>query len=167
MNHSHCKSLGFYSIAIVSVFLLFQTISAYGETNLKAPLVVKSQYNLMLTDLPKCKKSQELILKIQQSGIYLTAYLLPKKSNGKSQKKYQTNYLFSGILKNKKMILSGEIDKNILCNIASFQKPKLNSAKLQMQLVKPGNFIGQLTVNNNPVTLKVTAIPHKISSNHQ
>jgi hypothetical protein len=39
MSHFNAKTLSFYGIAIGSVLLLFKTVSAYGETKLKAPLM--------------------------------------------------------------------------------------------------------------------------------
>lgn len=162
MNYSHFKSLALYGIAIVSVFLLFKTVSIYGETNLKAPLVIKGRYRLVLAeDLPNCKKSKNLILNIQQSGIYLNAYFLPANINTEILNKYQSNYSLSGILRNKKLSLSGKIDRGTLCNIAFNKNPTSNSATMQMQLVEPENFIGQLTVNSNPQSFKFTAIPQK------
>jgi hypothetical protein len=165
MNHSNFKSLAFYGITIVSVLLLFKTVSLYGETNLKAPPVIKGRYPLVLAeDLSNCQKSEELILKIQQSGIYLNAYLLLENTNAETPKNYQTTYSFLGILKNQKLSLSGKIDRSILCNIASIQNPILNSATMQIQLLDQENFIGQLTVNGSLRPLKFTAIPQKCLS---
>lgn len=162
MNHSNFKSLAFYGIAIVSVLLLFKTVSTYGETYLKAPTAIKSRYRLVWAeDLANCKKSQDLILNIQQSGIYLNAYFLPVDTNYEITRNYQTNDSLTGILRNKKLILSGKVDRGIFCNIASNHNLNLNSATLQMQLVKPGNFIGKLTVNSSQRSFKVTAIPEK------
>ncbi len=82
MNNLNFKSLGFYGIAITSVLLLFKTVTAYGETNLKAPPVINGSYRLALDqNLSNCQPPEPLILNIQQSGIYFNAFLLPAKLN--------------------------------------------------------------------------------------
>lgn len=162
MNHSNFKSLAFYGIAIVSVLLLFNTVSTYGETNLKAPTPIKSRYHIVWAeDLPHCQKSKDLILNIQQSGIYLNASLLKADTNSAIPKNYHTNDYLSGTLRNKKLSLAGKIDRGILCNFTSKPNLNLNSATLQMQLVKPGNLIGKLTINSSDRSFKFTAVPQK------
>jgi hypothetical protein len=37
MKHVKCKTLAFYALTIVPVLVLFKAVTAYGESNLKAP----------------------------------------------------------------------------------------------------------------------------------
>ena len=62
MNNLNFKSLGFYGIAITSVLLLFKTVTAYGETNLKAPPVINGSYRLALDqNLSNCQPPEPLL----------------------------------------------------------------------------------------------------------
>ncbi|MCF2147794.1 hypothetical protein IQ276_015465 [Desmonostoc muscorum LEGE 12446] len=164
MNHFNFKSLAFYGVAISSVLLLFKTVTAYGENNLKAPPKVSDRYRLTLAeDLPNCEKSDTLTLNIQQSGIYLNASILPANANDDIDEKHS----LTGILKNQQLNLSGKINRSILCNIPDSQNDSLNSVTIQMQLAERGSIPGQLTLNGIPQTLKFTAMPEKIEEKSQ
>lgn len=144
MNHLNLKSLIFYGVAIGSVLLLFKVVTAYGEENLKAPLVVNGRYRLTLAEnLPNCEKTSFLILNIQQSGIYLNASLFPANANADTEKQYP----LTGIFKNQQSQLSGKIDRNILCNSTSFESDRNKLVTIQMKQVDQGKITGQLTVN--------------------
>jgi hypothetical protein len=158
MNHFNFKSLAFYGVAISSVLLLFKTVSAYGENNLKAPPPVNGQYRLTLAEnLPNCEKSDTLTLNIEQSGIYLNVSVLSANPNADTNEKRS----LAGLLRNQQLNLSGKVSKSILCNIPRPQNDPLNSVTIQMQLVDKGNITGQLTVNGIPQTLKFTAVSQK------
>ncbi|MHC5599748.1 MAG: hypothetical protein ACYTXC_28090 [Nostoc sp.] len=158
MNHFNFKSLAFYGVAIISVLVLFKTVSAYGEKNLKAPPIVNGRYRLTLAEnLPNCEKSDTLTLNIEQSGIYLNASVLPANANADTDEKHS----LAGILKNQQLNLSGKVGRSILCNIPQPQNDPLNSVTIQMQLVDKGSMTGELTVNGIPKTLKFTAVPQK------
>jgi hypothetical protein len=75
-NHFNLKSLGFYAGAITFVVTLFSVVTAYGEANLKAAQKIDGRYQIPAQDLPGCLKSDQLVLLVQQSGIYLTGSLL-------------------------------------------------------------------------------------------
>jgi hypothetical protein len=75
-NHFTLKSLSFYGVAIAFVVILFSVVTTYGEANLKAPQKIDGRYQIPAQDLPGCLKSEQLILLVQQSGIYLTGSLL-------------------------------------------------------------------------------------------
>ncbi|MBD2169483.1 hypothetical protein H6G04_34555 [Calothrix membranacea FACHB-236] len=168
MNHFNVKSLAFYGIAISSVFLLFKTVSAYGESNLKAPPVINGSYLLTLDEkLPNCNQTDTSILKIQQSGIYVNASLLPTDANSENDTSDEKTHPLSGILRNQELNLSGKIDGSALCNIASTQNAPFHSAKMQMQLLDKGNFTGQLTVSGVSQNFKFTAIPQKAQEKSQ
>ncbi|MEH2164126.1 MAG: hypothetical protein V7K38_24510 [Nostoc sp.] len=164
MNHFKFKSLAFYGVAIISVLLLFKTVSVYGENNLKAPPNVNGRYSLTLSEnLPNCEKSDTLTLNIQQSGIYLNASVLPANAEADTDEKHS----LAGIFRNQQLNLSGKVGKSILCNIPRPQNDPLNSVTIQMQLVDKGNLTGQLTVNDIPQTLKFTAVPEKAEEKSQ
>ncbi|MCW5312670.1 hypothetical protein GTQ43_02020 [Nostoc sp. KVJ3] len=164
MNHFNFKSLAFYGVAIVSVLLLFKTVSVYGENNLKAPPNVNGRYRLTLSEnLPKCEKSDTLTLNIQQSGIYLNASVLPANTKTDTDEKHS----LAGIFRNQQLNLSGKVGRSILCNIPRPQNDPLNSVTIQMQLVDKGNMTGQLTINGIPQTLKFTAVPEKAEEKSQ
>jgi hypothetical protein len=158
MNHFNFKSLTFYGVAIISVLLLFKTVTVYGENNLKAPPSINGRYRLTLSEnLPNCEKSDTLTLKIQQSGIYLNASVLSANANADTDEKHS----LAGIFRNQQLNLSGKVGKSILCNIPRPQNDSLNSVTIQMQLVDKNNMTGQLTINGIPQPLKFTAVPEK------
>ncbi|MDZ7963248.1 MAG: hypothetical protein RMY34_36250 [Aulosira sp. DedQUE10] len=162
MNHFNVKSLAFYGIAISSVLLLFKIVSAYGETNLKAPRVINGHYRLAFGEnIPNCGKLDAPSLNIQQSGIYVNASLLPTNTSSETTTSNEKNHSLSGILKNQHLTLSGKIDSSVLCNIASTQNAPTHSATMQMQLLDKGDFTGQLTVSGISQNIKFTAIPQK------
>lgn len=72
MNHFNPKSLVFYGTAIGSVVVLFTVVTAYGNANLKAPEKIEGDYPLKARNWPSCIKANSPVLKLTQSGIYLT-----------------------------------------------------------------------------------------------
>jgi len=164
MNHFNFKSLAFYGVAISSVLILFKTVTAYGEKNLKAPFLLSDRYRLTLAEnLPNCGKSDTLTLNIEQSGIYLNASVLSANANADINQKHP----LIGILKNQQLNLSGKVNTSILCNIPQSQKDPLNSVKIQMQLIEGASIPGQLTFNDIPQPLKFTAVPEKVEEKSQ
>ncbi|MBE9093861.1 hypothetical protein [Tychonema sp. LEGE 07203] len=75
MPHFNVKLFTFYSISIAFVAVLFKVVTAYGETNLKAPPGIAGSYRFDAKDLPECLKSDTLVLTIDQSGVYLSGNL--------------------------------------------------------------------------------------------
>ncbi|WP_138503027.1 hypothetical protein [Nostoc sp. PA-18-2419] len=164
MNYSNFKSLAFYGLTIASVLLLFKTVTVYGENNLKAPAKVSRSYRLTLAEnLPNCKKSDTLILNIEQSGIYLNASVSPTNTNANTDEKYS----LIGILRNQQLNLSGKVNSSSFCNIRHSQNEPLNSVTIQMQLVNRGSIPGQLTFNGIPQTLKFTAVSEKVQESQK
>jgi hypothetical protein len=109
MNHFNLKSLGFYGVAIGSVVILFNVVSAYGESKLKAPPAIGGSYRLNAQNLPGCLKADNLVLSIQQSGIYLFASLLPGDTNAKLVAIAEERPSLTGKLSNQKVSLSGTV----------------------------------------------------------
>jgi hypothetical protein len=121
MSHFSAKTLSFYGIAIGSVLLLFKTVSAYGETKLKAPSDIDGSYQFLQADnLPACLQDQQLKLNVEQSGVYLFGNLevsSPGKILGvdnnravqpKSGQGEVVEIPFSGNFKDNQIIMSGK-----------------------------------------------------------
>lgn len=70
------KWLTFYGATIAFVVALFSVVTNYGEANLKAPSKISGRYKISSKKLPGCLKGKDLILAIEQSGIYLNGSLL-------------------------------------------------------------------------------------------
>jgi hypothetical protein len=170
MHHFNLKSLTFYGVAISSVLLLFKVVTAYGESNLKAPPAINSRYGLVFNEkLPICEKSEVLLLNIQQSGIYLNAFLLPVSSNTKTSKLSETTSSLTGRLQNRQLSLSGKAPRYILCNLPGSQtraniSQKDNSSspvKIQIQLTDKEDLRGEINVSDTSKAIGLTAIPQK------
>jgi hypothetical protein len=82
MNVFSVKSIGLYSLAIGSAIVFFNFVTSYGEANIKAPIAIAGNYLITAQKLPDCLQGKQLLLKLQQSGIYLNASLInqPKES---------------------------------------------------------------------------------------
>lgn len=162
MNHFNLKSLTFYGIAIGSVLLLFKTVSAYGESKLKAPPSINNHYRIALQEaIPNCDKPEKLILNLQQSGIYLNASFLTVNNADESPKSDTSHNYLSGIFSNQELNLSGKLDRSMLCKMTNSKNDYVHSVKMQMQLVNQGNFIGQLSLSGSTRFFKFTAVPDK------
>ncbi|MBD2690401.1 hypothetical protein [Anabaena catenula] len=153
-NNFNFKSLAISGIAIASVLVLFKTVTAYGENNLRATSLINSRYRLTLAkNLPNCEKGNSLILNIQQSGIYLNASLLPPQANADTKKQFP----LSGKLQNQELHLSGKIDTSNFCQLPSAQNSPDQAITIQMSKLKNDHIPGQLKINNIPTTLEFTA----------
>ena len=76
MNVFSLKSVGLYSIAIGATVVFFHVVTSYGSANLKAPIAVEGNYLINTQKIPGCLQPKTLLLKLQQSGIYLNASLI-------------------------------------------------------------------------------------------
>jgi hypothetical protein len=105
MSHFNVKTLSFYGIAIGSVLILFKTVSAYGETKLKAPLHIDGSYQFTQAEnLPACLQGQQLKLNVDQSGIYLFGSLALQPKSGEQN---PVAIPFSGNFKDNLLVMSG------------------------------------------------------------
>jgi hypothetical protein len=150
-NHFNLKSLAFYGTMIGSVLLLFRGVTAYGETQLKAPITIGGDYSMEFDTPPQCLKNKELTLKIEQSGIYIFANLVLEKSADNLDK-----IALHGKFKEPEMILSGNSNPLLFCSSDMSQSPnqltltgqfkeKIFMGKIQDQtLSKPINFTARL-----------------------
>ncbi len=115
-SHFNLKSLAFYGVAIGSVLLLFNVVTAYGESNLKAPASIKGRYRLSFAKkLPSCSKSDPLLLTIEQSGVYVNASLLPPQTNAQMTTSAEEKDTLTGLLKERQLSLSGSVPQATVC----------------------------------------------------
>jgi hypothetical protein len=75
MNIFSLKSIGLYSLAIGSAIVFFQVVTSYGEAKITAPIAITGNYLITAPKLPDCLNNKQLLLTLQQSGIYLNAGL--------------------------------------------------------------------------------------------
>ena len=155
MSHFNFKSLAFYGTAIGSVVLLFKIVTDYGQ-NLKAPLPIDGRYRITAKNLPKCLQSDDLVLSIHQSGIYLNGSLLALSKNvempnsaSTSETIVQQKPFLSGRWKNQQLTLSGAVN-----NLSSCQ----NNINLSIQAnVNQETLNGQMTLNSTTQPVTFTA----------
>lgn len=180
MGHFNFKSLAFYGVAIGSVLLLFEVVTAYGEANLKASAPIDGRYRLTLAqNLPSCLKSDALVLTIQQSGIYLNGSLLPAQTNAQMPTSAQNKPSLTGQTGNQQLSLSGTVPSSTFCNNPDSQalaiaRPKDNpfsSVRIQSR-VEGEKLEGKMTGSGIPEAIGFTAQretpaqPSKNSTSH-
>ena len=107
MSHFSPKSLAFYAIAIGSVAVLFKVVTAYGETNLKAPAAIAGTYRFDANNLPGCLKSDSLVLIIEQSGVYLSGNLRSSNTNQQQATTAKDKPTLAGRFETQGLSLSG------------------------------------------------------------
>ncbi|KAF3885597.1 MULTISPECIES: hypothetical protein [Nostocales] len=167
MHHFNLKSLVFYGTAISSVVLLFKVVTAYGESNLKAPPTLNSRYRLVLNDnLQVCKQSEPIVLNIQQSGIYLNGSMESANFNTKMSAANKITSSLTGKLDRQQLSLSGKVPRAILCHTASAvtaQSPSVSLVKIQAQLTPKQDLAGTLNIDGTSEGINLTAVPEKIS----
>jgi hypothetical protein len=159
MSHFSLKSLAFYGTAIGSVLLLFNIVTAYGESSLKAPSSINGRYRLQFSqNLPDCEKSDSVLLNIQQSGIYLNASALAMDTDHEASTKSDISSL-SGILNGQSLKLKGSVTKLALCNMTDENKIQGNiPIELEMDLATNGANSGQLIMEKSvqPIPFQAT-----------
>jgi len=134
------RILAFYGGAIATVIILFKSITVYGENYLHPPAPLKNLYLLTLTQIPDCKQINPVLLKIQQSGIYVNAALLPATENAEKFKQLS----LSGLLNKQELNLSGKINAGILCQNFAHSENQLSPATLRLSFAQEKEIIGQL-----------------------
>jgi len=153
MHHFSLKSLSFYAIAIGSVLILFNVVSAYGEAKIKAPPAIGGRYRINAENLPKCLQSQALQLDIQQSGIYLYASLEANESNPVEEMTEEKPSL-TGLWQQQQVNLSGLAPYLTGCN----QSEVSNIPVVNLQgRVEGKELIGKMRLNSLPQEFEFTA----------
>jgi len=160
MSHFNFKSLAFYGGAIAVVVVLFETVTAYGETQLKAPPVIEGRYPISFVQKPSCLKSDPLVLTIQQSGSYLNASLSAANTNGKGATTAQEKPSLTGRLSNQQVSIAGT---STICHNAVSQAqttvPNDNQpSQVNIQGRLEGkNLEGKMTISSIPGDIGFTA----------
>jgi hypothetical protein len=151
-NHFNFKSLAFYGIAIASVLILFNVVTAYGEKNLQAPAAIEGRYPLTLAqNLPICPQESNLVLDIQQSGIYFNGSLLPANTDAAKAKASQKRPTITGKMSNQKLSMAGIVPGSTLCNSQASQQIDIQSQ------VDGKTLKGQIALAGIPKAIEFTA----------
>ncbi|MGL5060696.1 MAG: hypothetical protein ACRC62_12020 [Microcoleus sp.] len=155
MNHLSFKSLAFYGIAIGSVAVLFKAVTAWGETSLKAPPAIAGNYRFDPKSLPKCLKSNALVLTIEQSGVYLNGNLRSGNSKTNTKKMLENQPSLTGKWENQGLSLSGYVTNLAGCNGVKTTDGK-SFVKLR-GIIKGTTLNGKISLGNNATATDFTA----------
>ncbi|MEG4320495.1 MULTISPECIES: hypothetical protein [unclassified Microcoleus] len=116
MIHLNVKLLSFYGVSLAFVAVLFKVVTAYGETNLKAPPAIAGSYRFDAKSLPQCLKSDTLTLTIEQSGVYLSGNLRSGSSEADRAKTAEEKPSLVGKWENQGLSLSGAVPNLAGCS---------------------------------------------------
>jgi hypothetical protein len=159
MSHFNVKTLSFYGLAIIAVVVLFNVVSAYGNANLKAPAPIGGQYRINAQNLPGCLKSEDLVLDIKQSGIYLVGSLLPAKTDVRTATIANEKPSLHGRLSNQQLSLDGGLPWITGCN-NSAEPANVSKGPLSVKIQGSVNnkaLSGQMALSSIPTTAEFTA----------
>jgi hypothetical protein len=145
MNVFSAKSIGLYSLAVGSAIGFFQIVTSYGEAQIAAPIAVSGNYLITAQNLPDCLQQKQLILKLQQSGVYLNASIV--KNTPEITSTRDTRPTFSGRLQERKLSLSGTLPPEI-CPQPSQLQITGSISKTSTQIDRPQLLQGQLRITN-------------------
>ncbi len=159
MSHFNLKSLTFYGGAIGVVVVLFNVVTAYGKTNLKAPPNIDGRYRLSAQNLPGCLQSDALVLNIKQSGIYLNGSLLPAQTNTHIETLAQEKPSLNGEFKSPNLSVSGSVPWVSSCKNATGEaEASGHPLSVNIQGVVQGETLtGQITLSSMPSAAEFTA----------
>lgn len=153
MSRFSLKYFAFYGITIAAVVVLFKVVTAYGETNLKAPFLMDGDYRLSAEKLPGCLKADGLVLNIKQSGTYLFGTLLPVNASEKTVTSAAQKPSLSGRLNNQEINLAGALPHLESCNSSGV------SSRVKIQgTVKQDTLTGKIRLSSIPTVAEFTAI---------
>lgn len=139
MNHLNPKTLAFYGTAIGSVVGLFMVVTAYGNANLKAPEKIAGDYSLK-AQWPGCLKANSPVLRLTQSGIYLTGSFF-EDGTAEIATSSEENPSLTGQFQGKELSLAGSVPHT---SCPEDTKVAINGSVDQLTLS------GQLNFNSAP-----------------
>lgn len=164
-EHFKPKTLSFYAIMIGSVTLLFNLVAAYGEKNLKAPPNFGGRY-VSTQAPPGCPDSTQLVLTIQQSGVFLNGLLQLQEASAATataagETSSEERLSLSGRWSEQQINLTGTTDAFDACRSpgATYPMPTIVtiqgqvdqlSASQSPQTHTPTTFTGELTIDEPP-----------------
>ncbi len=138
----------FYLTTIGLAVWLFNWVTKYGETNLKAQPKITGQYQLKIVDMPSCMQGSAL--ELQQSGRYLNAVILAE-PDGKPADRKAPSSLLNPRLRQQAM-LSGTWWQQL--ELAGTHRQVGNcfvtAIAIQAQVKPGGTIVGQLQLNQKP-----------------
>ncbi|MBW4682004.1 MAG: hypothetical protein KME19_18075 [Microcoleus vaginatus WJT46-NPBG5] len=156
MSHFSLKSLSFYGIAIGSVAVLFNLVSAYGEKNLKAPPAIAGRYLIPTKNVPGCKNPQGVVLTLNQSGIYLNGFLSPADRQTQSAEIAEEKPSLEGKFEQKKLNLLGVVGQSKLCKELDNKAPSTQFVKITGE-IEGEKLKGQMRLSSTPKPIEFTA----------
>lgn len=164
-SHFNVKSLSFYAIAIGSVLLLFNVVTAYGEKNLKAPQTIGGRYRLTFNKpLPGCSQVAPVMLQLDQSGVYINAALLKPVAQTQTMSAEQKPTL-TGLFNNRQINLAGGVANSVLCGFSQESGDRATSITSKLD---GKNLVGEIAVNGGaaktPFTGEKVEIPNAAKS---
>ncbi|MCU0518078.1 MAG: hypothetical protein MUC60_14690 [Oscillatoria sp. Prado101] len=163
MSHLSVKSITFYAVAIGSVALLFKVVSAYGETNLKAPPPIAGRYRTETAQLPGCNQSEALVLTILQSGVYLNGSLQPASCKDgtcpvSTGVKIEDKPVLSGRWDKGNLTLAGSVSTLALCPEAASTAGAASRVPVTIQgKIEGETLLGQITIESRRESFEFSA----------
>ena len=154
-SHFNLKSLAFYGIAIGSVLILFKVVSVYGEANLKTQASIQGRYLLSLDqNLPDCLELSDLVLDVQQSGIYLNGSLLLAESDARKARAGEKRPTLKGKLSDRALQLAGNVPLATICHrpVAAVVDAIAISSQIQSE-----RMVGKLSLGTTAREIAFTA----------
>lgn len=150
------KSLLFYGSMVGSVFLIFKAVTWYGENNLQAPPKLIGEYALEADNLPSCLGGKNLVLTIEQSGIYLSGFLRLKTN--------ASPYIFlKGTYEHQKIVFLGVMQSPNNCfnhqasltiNAEQLSPHRLSGTIVWQDQFPDTNFTAELQLNRENLPIK-------------
>lgn len=154
-SHFSFKSLSFYAVAIGSVLILFNVVTSYGESKLKAPSSIGGRYRLAFANsLPGCAKPEPLLLQVAQSGVYANGVILPASTTTENPMSGQERLTLTGLFKDRQLNLSGTVPQAVLCNQSSRSGTKVVDINSRIEGDK---IVGEIALDSQPQKTQFTA----------
>lgn len=152
-NPSH---LAFYGVAITTVLGLFQVVTSYGK-QLQAAPPFDGRYRLSLQAIANCnppsQSTRPIILTIQQSGIYLSGFLLPDNSDEHTHRAAEKKPPLAGRYQQPEWAIAGTAPFQVCAptsNLSLASAPP-QAIRLVLRLAPDGKTLqGQLQLNSEP-----------------
>ncbi len=131
MNTFSAKSIGLYSLAIACSIAFFQVITTYGEAHVRAPIAVTGNYAIAARNLTECLADRQLSLDLQQSGVYLTARLVDRRTTIATTA--NSSPTLSGRLIDRQLTLDGLLPTSICPSVSRLRIAGTIDSQQQLQ----------------------------------